>query len=296
MFDISDRSFARADETEIEAQMSAQLPTTGKRDREEFAVSVIELGTRMISRDPQRTTGVWKLSHASDIVHFNLLNKEAIRRAWANNLGGRSSKSFTGRHHASDRPTNALVLSPDFLSYELARQYHDLTPSLLLSVGEAAQDVLPLAGDFSPSRKLVAFWVKGVLSHRPSQISRAPEEHVQINASLQAEFAKILSASFATIGQQRRYARAREAAITVGGRFVTAIQDQLCETLQIVQDEARDFLELLREELVVSLLSGAEMRGAWGQIRLNAARDIEYQLTDAVFVTDESFVKSEDVE
>jgi hypothetical protein len=159
------------------------------------------------------------------------------------------------------------------------------------------QLLLPLRGDFAPSKGLTDFWVRGVRAL--AKEANVPESSLALAASdteIQQEFTKMLFSLLGTVAQQLRYGDRESVDITKDGRFMVRYQIQLCDRFLIVPDEADKFLSLLRQEMVTAISNGSRIGGAWGRIALHRSGELRYVLAPPNMASDPAFVRSEEVE
>ena len=159
------------------------------------------------------------------------------------------------------------------------------------------QLAFPLGGDFSPSKELTSFWVRGVTAMAGRADPKlAPSAVAATDLEIQQEFARMLISLFGTTAQQLRYETKPDLIISRRSRFELTYQIQLCDQFIIIPDEAQQFLSLLHEELVAALSSGVRITGAWGYVTVNRAGGLEYILAPPRRIVDDSFTRAERVE
>jgi hypothetical protein len=148
--------------------------------------------------------------------------------------------------------------------------------------------------NFSPSKELTDFWVRGVLASVEAVSLSTPV--LPSDAEVQQEFAKMLTSLLGTTAQQLRYREYKNVSITHDHKFLVRYQNQICDLFFITMYEAADFLKLLCAELIAALSEGARVEGGWGTIALDASGDLFYRLKPPNTSSDPSFIPSEAVE
>lgn len=290
MFDMGNAAFAQTDQFEPDYGHQPAIFAEAGADRDDFSVSRIELGTRLISREMKFVPELIR-ANLDQGAHVLRVYKDSVRRSFVRQA------SLEGRRRYFPATPTLKGIKVEPLAEDLPQQEaasRTITPAYDRYF--ETQAVLRLDGDFSPSHRLVEFWVRGVASYRPANIGRTPTETGKVNPQIQAEFSKLLLSILGMVGQQRRYSRERSAPLTIGGRFSTLLQIEFCDRFQIVPDESRDFLRMLADELRSAVSDGARITGAWGSIVLDDSQDLTFMLQEAVFASADGFVKSEDVE
>jgi hypothetical protein len=207
--------------------------------------------------------------------------------------------------HRHDRPylTYTIIASPlhESLGHNSPEGENSVTAiereELVQSATSESQLKLRMEETFTPSAALTQYWLNGLRAFSSSAQFIPAELLGAIKQSeIAQEFAKMLTATFGTIGQQLRYDEKPQRAITNAGRFAIAFQLALSDRFLIIPDEAGMFFELLSRELISALWAGTKLQGAWGRVMVNTNGDLQYQLAKPNFVRDPSFVESEDVE
>ncbi|TXN72709.1 hypothetical protein [Methylobacterium sp. WL6] len=193
------------------------------------------------------------------------------------------------RAYGGSKPTVMRGAQPQVATNE---KVVSLSPASTSADTKLHQKEFNLFGEFSPSQALAAYWVRGVESHRPKNINRSPQISVNINSQFQSEFAKEFKEYISMIGQQRRYSKLRQTEITVAGRMITVLQDDLCDKFQIIQDEASEFIKLLIQELSQSIKKGDSLMGAWGMLCVDEADNMHFALAEPEFTPSTGFTKS----
>jgi hypothetical protein len=152
---------------------------------------------------------------------------------------------------------------------------------------------LDLPGDFSPSKKLTDIWVAGLLA-----LGKEAGRDTVATAGFEVaqEFSHTLSSLFGTIGQQLRFQRSSDLAITRDARFTPGYQIRICDAFLIIPDQASEFLDLLRSEIYTALEVGCQISGGWGRIKSAPGGDLVFDLTPASFASDPEFEESEEIE
>ncbi|KAB7782303.1 hypothetical protein F8B43_5058 [Methylorubrum populi] len=280
-----------------ELAVVTQALSEAAQTRDDFNVSRIEIGTRMAARGQfaaalrgAKISSTKRMASSSGISkeYIHKLHKLALLRV----ARVRPAVEMIGSGRSTPIAPRMMPLS---ISVQDLAAEQNLIFDLPAPTPER-QHSLPLAGDFSPSLKLVEFWVRGVESYRPTNAYRSPCEAAQVTPKIRHEFAKMLQSIISTVAQQRRYSRDRTATLTSGGRFPTILQTEICDRFQIVPDESRDFLSLLFIELRSAVAEGARFDGGWGKLELTSASDLVFALNEPTVVEERGFVMSEDVE
>jgi hypothetical protein len=150
-----------------------------------------------------------------------------------------------------------------------------------------------LGGDFSPSKKLTDIWIAGLIA-----LGKEAGRNTVATADFEVaqEFSHTLTSLFGTIGQQLRFQRSSDRAITKDTRFTPGYQIRICDAFLVIPDQASDFLDLLRSEISAALEVGCQISGAWGRIRSTPGGDLVFDLAPPSFASDPEFEESEEIE
>jgi hypothetical protein len=159
---------------------------------------------------------------------------------------------------------------------------------------EPSVNQLQLEGDFSPSKRLTEIWITGLLE-LGKEAGRATVAAADFESA--QEFSRTLSTALGTLGQQLRFQKGANLAITKAGKFTPSYQIYLCDAFLIIPDQAAEFLELLSSEILMGIQTGCRIAGSWGEIVASASRqDLLYSLAAPEFETDPTFEESEEIE
>jgi hypothetical protein len=170
----------------------------------------------------------------------------------------------------------------------------DLSSQFLLASSEMKQvGQFELRGDFSPSKKLADIWVTGLIA-----LGKEAGRNTVATADFEVaqEFSHTLSSLFGTIGQQLRFQRSTDLAVTRDTRFTPGYQIMICDAFLIIPDQASEFLELLRSEISAALEVGCQISGGWGRIKSTPGGDLVFDLARPSFASDSEFEESEEIE
>lgn len=152
---------------------------------------------------------------------------------------------------------------------------------------------LPVTGDFSPSKKLTDIWIASLLAlgKEADRMTTVPSEF-----EVAQEFSHTLSSLFGMIGQQLRYKKSADMAVTRHTRFLPSYQIQICDAFLIVPDQAATFLDVLRTEIHQGIFTGCQISGAWGKVTAVRGGDLHLALEPPSFVPAGDFEESEEIE
>lgn len=154
-----------------------------------------------------------------------------------------------------------------------------------------------LGAGFTPSSSLTDIWLKSV-GALAREAGGSATSRLKLNdgkEGLRLEFTRMLTDVLGMLGQQLRYESA-DGHIIQNGEFISRVQMEICDTFLILPSLSSDFLKLLKQELVAAVVSGWELRGAWGKLDVTSDGDLSFRLEPAKFVTDPEFVRARRVE